>query len=129
MAHAIHPNYPEKHEANHKPEMNKGPVIKFNTNQRYATNAVTATILREIADEANIPLQDVMVRNDSACGSTIGPIISSGLGIRTVDIGNAQLSMHSIREQGGADDIKYAADLFCAFYMNFASVDATITVD
>eukprot|EP00056_Hartaetosiga_gracilis_P012038 m.187388 g.187388 ORF g.187388 m.187388 type:complete len:84 (+) comp13625_c0_seq9:1149-1400(+) len=57
MAHAIHPNYPEKHEANHKPEMNKGPVIKFNTNQRYATNAVTATILREIADEANIPLQ------------------------------------------------------------------------
>ncbi|EGD72847.1 aspartyl aminopeptidase [Salpingoeca rosetta] len=129
MAHAIHPNYPEKHEANHQPMMNAGPVIKFNTNQRYATNAVTALILRRVAEIADVPLQDVMVRNDSACGSTIGPILSAGLGIRTIDIGNAQLAMHSIREMGGSHDIAYAVTLFKTFYCKFAEVDASVTVE
>eukprot|EP00043_Microstomoeca_roanoka_P006455 m.62879 g.62879 ORF g.62879 m.62879 type:complete len:474 (+) comp13419_c0_seq1:127-1548(+) len=129
MAHAIHPNYPEKHESNHKPLMNNGPVIKFNSNQRYATTAVTALILRRVAEIAGVPLQDVVVRNDSACGSTIGPILSSGLGIRTIDIGNAQLAMHSIREMGGSHDIKFAIDLFKTFYNKFLEVDASVDVE
>eukprot|EP01147_Barroeca_monosierra_P010020 gene10020-2194_t len=129
MAHAVHPNYPDKHEANHKPMMNAGPVIKFNSNQRYATNAITALVLRRIAEIAEVPLQDVMVRNDSACGSTIGPIMSAGLAIRTIDIGNAQLAMHSIREMGGSKDIKYGIDLLKVFYCKFADADSTIQVE
>eukprot|EP00124_Ichthyophonus_hoferi_P004009 Ihof_evm1s395 gene=Ihof_evmTU1s395 len=112
MSHGIHPNYPEKHEENHRPLLNKGPAIKFNANQRYATTAVTANILRALAKKNNIPLQDMCVRNDSPCGSTIGPILSSNTGIRTVDIGNAQLSMHSIREMGGVKDVDYSVALF-----------------
>ncbi len=84
MAHAIHPNYSEKHEENHRPSMNKGVVIKENANQRYATTAVTTTLLREIAKVGGVQLQDFVVRNYSPCGSTIGPMLSAKLGVRTV---------------------------------------------
>ena len=77
VAHAIHPNYPEKHEKNHQPVLNNGTVIKTNQNQRYATNAETGFLLRELARRADAPVQEFVVRNDCPCGSTIGPIISS----------------------------------------------------
>ncbi|KAJ3012738.1 hypothetical protein HKX48_006113 [Thoreauomyces humboldtii] len=129
MAHALHPNYVEKHEENHRPLMNKGVVVKQNANQRYATTAVSTTLLREVAAKANVPLQEFVVRNDSPCGSTIGPMLSASLGLRTIDVGNAQLSMHSIREQCGTEDVKYAIDLFEAFFNDFAEIEAGVTVD
>ncbi|KAJ2537460.1 hypothetical protein EV175_006717, partial [Coemansia sp. RSA 1933] len=105
VTHAVHPNYSDKHEENHRPELQKGPAIKVNANQRYATTAVTSTILKDIAARHDIPLQEFVVRNDSPCGSTIGPMLSAQLGLRTVDIGNPLLSMHSIREVCGTDDV------------------------
>jgi len=122
QAHAVHPNYGEKHEENHRPAMHKGVVIKFNANQRYATTAVTTSMLRQIADQAGVPLQDFVVRNDSPCGSTIGPIMSARLGMATIDIGAPQLSMHSIREMGCSSTIKHCIDLYAAFFKNYPTV-------
>ena len=129
MAHAIHPNYTDKHEENHRPEMNKGVVLKVNANQRYASTSVTTHILKTLATAKNLPLQEFVVRNDSPCGSTIGPILAANLGLRTVDIGNPQLSMHSIREMCGVADVQYAIDLLQAVFEDFATVDGKITVD
>lgn len=123
VAHAIHPNYPDKHDRNHQPTINKGTVIKTNQNQRYATNAETGFLLREIARRADAPVQEFVVRNDCPCGSTIGPIISSKVGIRTVDLGVPSLSMHSIRETMGVEDIKTNIKLFTTFYKEFADLD------
>lgn len=105
QAHAVHPNYAEYHEENHRPSLNGGIVLKYNGNQRYTTNSVTASILRESARIAKVNVQDFMVKNDCACGSTIGPIMSAKLGLTTVDIGMPQLSMHSIRETGSTQSI------------------------
>ncbi|CAO3697123.1 hypothetical protein CU097_012818 [Rhizopus azygosporus] len=129
MAHAIHPNYSEKHEENHRPEMHKGTVIKVNANQRYATTAVTSLVLKELAKKHNIPIQEFVVRNDSPCGSTIGPMLSAKLGLRTVDVGNPQLSMHSIRETGGTDDVKHGIDLLRVFYQEFFVLEQKLIVD
>lgn len=116
MAHAVHPNYPEKHEECHRPRMHRGLVIKYNSNQRYASSSRTAAFFKTIATRAEIPIQEFMVRNDSPCGSTIGPILSSKLGIPAIDVGVAQLSMHSIREMAGTDDISHSISLFSTFY-------------
>jgi aspartyl aminopeptidase len=129
MAHALHPNYMDKHEDNHQPKMHKGMVVKHNANQRYATTAVTAYLFRECAKMENVPTQDFVVRNDMGCGSTIGPIIAAGVGIRTVDVGIPQLSMHSVREMCGTEDIDICFRHFTAFYQNFSAVDATVAVD
>ncbi|KAK4768077.1 hypothetical protein SAY87_003218 [Trapa incisa] len=129
MAHALHPNHVDKHEENHQPKMHGGLVIKHNANQRYATNAVTAFMFREIATGHNIPVQEFVVRNDMACGSTIGPILASGIGIRTVDVGAPQLSMHSIREMCAVDDVAHSYEHFKAFFQEFFHLDAKITVD
>lgn len=107
QAHAIHPNYASKHESNHAPKLNGGVVIKTNSNQRYTTNGVTGFVVRELGRQANVPIQEFVVRNDCPCGSTIGPIISANTGIRTVDIGMPQLSMHSCREVMGIADCKF----------------------
>jgi aspartyl aminopeptidase len=104
MAHGVHPNYADLHEPNHKPVLNKGPVIKEHVEQRYATDGETAALFRIACEQEDVPVQDFVIRTDLACGSTIGPISSAQLGVRTVDVGAAMLSMHSIREQCGAKD-------------------------
>jgi len=128
QAHAVHPNYASKHEKEHSPQMNHGLVIKRNSNQRYATNGITGLIVREIARRTDLPPpQEFIVRNDCACGSTIGPIISAKTGIRTIDIGCPQWSMHSIRETMGICDLTNGLDLFKAFFQNFREVDNDIS--
>jgi aspartyl aminopeptidase len=104
MAHAIHPNYAERHEARHRPVLNGGPVLKVNAQQRYATSARTAALFQEVAKSVDVAVQTYVHRTDLPCGSTIGPITSTLLGIPTVDVGNPMLSMHSIRELGGSKD-------------------------
>ncbi len=103
-AHGIHPNYAERHDAQHGPILNKGPVIKTNANQRYATNSETSARFRQICELADVPVQDFVVRTDMACGSTIGPITASNLGVKTLDIGVPTFAMHSIRELAGSLD-------------------------
>lgn len=129
MAHALHPNYKSKHESNHAPMFHAGPVIKENANARYATTVETKYITKKLANKANVPVQAFVVRNDSACGSTIGPILASRLGLRCVDIGIAQLSMHSIREMAGTVDLVHSTKLLQTFYTHFAELDKTITTD
>lgn len=121
-AHAVHPNYASKHEQNHAPKMNAGTVIKTNDNQRYATNAVTGFFVRELARRNNLPVQEFVVRNDCPCGTTIGPIIAANTGIRTVDVGVPQLSMHSIREQCAVQDLYTNYQLLHAFFEQGNSV-------
>ena len=127
QAHAVHPNYANKHEKMHGPKLNGGMVIKRNSNQRYATNGVTGLIIRELAKKAALPpIQEFVVRNDCACGSTIGPIISAATGIRAIDMGCPQLSMHSIRETMGVKDFSHGLALFRAFFSDFSHVDSRI---
>jgi len=127
QAHAVHPNYASKHEKNHGPKMNDGMVIKRNANQRYATNGVTGLVVRELARRAGLPpVQEFVVRNDCGCGSTIGPIISTRTGMRAIDMGCPQLSMHSIRETMGTKDLTNGLALFRAFFKDFAAVDESI---
>lgn len=104
MAHAVHPHHPEKHDPEHQPVLNGGPVIKYNANQRYATDADSAARFKRLCRDAEVPVQEFVMRSDMPCGSTIGPIVTSRLGIRTLDVGCAMLSMHSSREMAGAHD-------------------------
>lgn len=135
MAHSVNPNYAGKYESDHKPEINKGPVIKINANARYATNSPGIVLLEEIARKTtketgeHVPLQLFVVRNDSSCGSTIGPMLSAALGARTLDLGNPQLSMHSIRETGGTYDVAHAIRLFTGFFKHYSELSKTILVD
>lgn len=127
QAHSIHPNYAGKHEKLHQPAMNAGMVIKRNTNQRYATTVLTGVLMREVARRAQLPpLQEFIVRQDCGCGSTIGPIISEKTGMRAIDMGCPQLSMHSIRETMGVCDLTNGLNLFRAFFQYFPQVDASV---
>ncbi len=103
-AHGVHPNFIDKHDENHGPIINQGPVIKVNHNQRYATNSRSASLYRHISDELGLPHQTFVVRSDMGCGSTIGPLTAAMLGITTLDIGVPQFGMHSIREMAGTQD-------------------------
>ena len=176
VAHSVNPNYAAKYEPDHKPEMNKGTVIKINANARvrifrvqisslsqetclgivhflqsrhvpklailpqktntdseivfqYATNSPGIALVEETARRARVPLQLFVVRNDSSCGSTIGPMLSAALGTRTLDLGNAQLSMHSIRETGGIYDVGYAIKLFESFFVHYTELGGSFIVD
>lgn len=115
MAHATHPNYVDRHEPDHHITLNGGVVIKTNVNQRYASDAETVGIFAAACTDAGVPVQHFVGRNDIPCGSTIGPISSARLGIRTVDVGVAQLAMHSARELAGADDPSYYVAAMTAF--------------
>ena len=115
-AHAIHPNYPERHDHDHGPIVNRGPAIKINSNQRYATSSATAALFRRACEAVGVPHQTFVSRNNMPCGSTIGPITATRLGIDTVDVGVPQLSMHSARELcGTADPPALAAALRASF--------------
>lgn len=129
MAHSVNPNYSSKYESDHKPEMNKGTVIKINANARYATNSPGIVLIEEAARRAKVPLQLFVVRNDSSCGSTIGPMLSAALGMRTLDLGNPQLSMHSIRETGGVYDVEYGIKLFESFFEHYSELEKKFVVD
>ncbi|CAK7223540.1 hypothetical protein SBRCBS47491_005240 [Sporothrix bragantina] len=129
MAHSVNPNYTGKYESNHHPLINKGTVIKINANQRYMTNSPGIVLLQETARAAGVPLQLFVVRNDSSCGSTIGPMLAAKLGVRTLDLGNPQLSMHSIRETGGAYDVEHGIKLFSTFFDHYSRLEAKILVD
>lgn len=115
-AHGIHPNFSDKHDANHGPILNKGPVIKINANQRYATTDVTSSQFRLLAQKVGANVQEFVVRSDMACGSTIGPITSAEIGVKTIDIGVPQFAMHSIREMAGTQDVITTIDILKAFY-------------
>lgn len=115
-AHAIHPNYADKHDAEHGPLLNKGPVIKTNANQRYATSSQTSALFRQLCEQNDVPVQDFVVRTDMACGSTIGPITSSHIGVKTIDIGLPTFAMHSIRELAGSQDAVMLHKVLTAYF-------------
>lgn len=116
MAHAVHPNYTDKHDPHHMPYIGKGPVIKSNSNQRYATDARSAAVFSELCRSVKVPYQYFVARSNLACGSTVGPVTSAKLGVPTVDVGNPMLSMHSIREVAGVDDHLYMMQVFEEFF-------------
>lgn len=117
-AHAIHPNFADKHDAEHGPKLNHGPVIKTNANQRYATNSETSAFFRQLCQQLDVPVQDFVVRTDMTCGSTIGPLTASALGVRTLDIGVPTFAMHSIRELAGSQDAYLLNKVLTRFYSN-----------
>ena len=116
MAHAAHPNHMEKHEPNHAPLLGKGVVLKTNSQKRYASDLMSSAKLRLLCEQAGVPLQVFITRNDMPCGSTVGPTVSANLGIPTVDIGEPMLSMHSIREMMATSDHADMIKLLKTFY-------------
>jgi len=115
MAHATHPNYPEKHEPQHQIAINGGPVLKTNVKLRYATDSVGAAAFITACDQAGVPLQHFVSRNDLPCGTTVGPMTAALTGATTVDFGAPMLSMHSAREMCGANEPAMYAGALAAF--------------
>ncbi len=115
MAHAVHPNYADRHEPGHRPLVGGGPVIKRNAGLSYASDAVGIGQVVALCTQLGITPQSFVTRSDLACGSTIGPISAARVGIRTVDIGNPMLSMHSCREMAGSADVQPMIDLLRLF--------------
>ena len=114
-AHALHPNFRDKHDERHGPAINAGPVIKVNASQRYATNSVTGALFRDVCREVDVPVQSFVIRADMGCGSTIGPITATELGVPTIDVGVPQWAMHSIRETAGTQDVEYLTRALVGF--------------
>ena len=115
--HAVHPNYPSRHDPVNRPIVNGGPLLKINANQRYATDAVGAAEWVRACALAGVPFQEFVSNNSVPCGSTIGPITATRLGIRTIDVGLPLLSMHSARELAGSDDPARLAAAIAAFFV------------
>ena len=116
-AHAVHPNYSDVHDPHHRPKLNAGPVIKYNASQSYATNSETAALFRWLCQQVSVKTQDFVMRSDLRCGSTIGPMTSASLGIRTLDVGAPQWAMHSIREIAGSRDAHQLCKVLTAYLM------------
>jgi len=118
MAHAYHPNHPGAYEPCHHVMVNHGPVIKTNANQRYSTNADTAARFITLCERAKVPCQQYAHRTDLGCGSTIGPIVASSLGVASVDVGSPMWAMHSIRESAGVLDHQYMIAVLSELFRN-----------
>lgn len=144
MGHSVNPNYSAKYESNHSPRMNEGTNIKINANVNYATDSPGLVLLQECARRARgtsyqppgtkaaqggVPLQLEVVRNDMPCGSTLGPTLSASLGVRTIDVGNAQLAMHSIRETAGCYDVEFGVNLLESFFEHYGELEGKMVVD
>ena len=115
-AHGVHPNYMDRHDENHGPLLNRGPVVKINANQRYATTSETSGFFHWLCEQNQVPVQVFVARTDMGCGSTIGPIVSSEVGVKTIDVGVPTFAMHSIRETAGVADAHYLYRIAVAFY-------------
>jgi len=115
-AHGVHPNYADKHDGNHGPILNQGPVIKINANHRYATSDITEAYFRNLCNRASVPCQAFVTRTDMACGSTIGPLTAKAIGIKTLDLGLPTFGMHSIRELAGSQDAAYLVKALTNFF-------------
>jgi len=115
-AHGVHPNFMDRHDENHGPLLNRGPVIKINANQRYATTSETGGFFRWLSDQQEVPVQVFVARTDMGCGSTIGPIVASEVGVKTIDVGVPTFGMHSIRELAGVQDAWLLYRVVHAFY-------------
>jgi aspartyl aminopeptidase len=115
-AHGVHPNFMDRHDENHGPLLNRGPVVKINANQRYATTSETSGFFHWLCEQQHVPVQVFVARTDMGCGSTIGPIVSSEVGVKTIDVGVPTFAMHSIRELAGVADAHYLYQVAVAFY-------------
>ncbi len=115
MAHGVHPNYADRHEPGHRPLLGHGPVLKRNASQSYATDAYTEGLFTALCRRVGIAPQHFVTRSDLPCGSTIGPISAARVGLRTVDVGNPMLAMHSCRETAGAADVAPMIDVLAAY--------------
>jgi aspartyl aminopeptidase len=116
MAHAVHPNYSDRHEPGHRPVIGKGPVIKVNSEQSYASDAATAGLFATLCHRVGVEPQYFVTRSDIRCGTTIGPVSAARVGLRTVDVGNPMLSMHSCREMAGTADVEPMIEVMRAFF-------------
>jgi len=115
-AHGVHPNYTSKHDENHGPLLNHGPVIKVNANQRYASNSQSISQFKLLCKSVDVPYQSFVTRTDMGCGSTIGPITATKIGVSTIDIGLPTFAMHSIRESAGVKDAYMLYKVFKAYF-------------
>lgn len=116
MAHAYQPNFPNAYDPDHKVSVNKGPVIKVNANHNYSSESVSAAMFADWCEQADVPYQTYSHRCDLPCGSTIGPITSAKLGIRSIDVGNPMWAMHSLRESAGVLDHEYMIRVMKRFF-------------
>ena len=126
LAHAFNPNYPEKFQYQHQNKIQQGVVLKINVNGRYSTESENAAVFKELGALCNVPIQEFIVRQDSPCGTTIGPITSAKIGIKSVDVGIPQFAMHSIREQLGIVDLYYYRTIFEEFFKSYEKVKGNI---
>ncbi|MET0794677.1 MAG: M18 family aminopeptidase [Polyangiaceae bacterium] len=124
MAHAVHPNYADKHDKQHRPLLGSGPVIKVNVNQSYASDAPSVAAFHAACRAVGVVPQHFSSRNDSPCGSTIGPISAARLGLRTVDVGNPMLSMHSCREMAAVADVAPMIRVLTRLFSEFNGFDS-----
>lgn len=118
MAHAVHPNHPEKSDPTNRPRLNGGPVIKINANQKYMTDADSSAQFKMLCQVADVPYQTFVNRSDMAGGSTLGNILTSQIDIHGVDVGNPMLGMHSAVETAGVLDIDYMIDVLERHYVS-----------